>query len=87
MMPVSPETWTLLLDLALPAAVILALLGCAGLFTADALAALRRYFIVGALLLAAFAASPHVLSQLVLAMALISLYEWSVCSVRLVENN
>jgi sec-independent protein translocase protein TatC len=87
MMSVSPQTWTVLFDIALPAAVILTLLGCAGLFSADTLAACRRYFLVGAFLLAAMVTPPDVLSQLTLAIPLLLLYEWSVCSVRLIESN
>jgi sec-independent protein translocase protein TatC len=86
-MPITPEAWTVLVDMALPAAVILTLLGCAGMFRADSLAALRRYFIGGTVALTAVATPPDLLSQLALAMALLLLYEWSVCSVRLVENN
>ena len=86
-MTLTPETWSLLHDIALPAALVLTLLGCAGLFTANALARLRRYFMVGTFALVAVVTPPDVMSQLTLAVALLLLYEWSVCSVRLIENS
>jgi sec-independent protein translocase protein TatC len=46
----------------------------------------RRYFIVGAFVLAAVLTPPDVISQLSLAIPLMVLYEGSVWSVRLVER-
>ena len=66
--------------------VLLTLMGKAGLVTADGLANVRKWAMVGILTLAALVTPPDVVTQLILFTAVYGLYEISIVLVRLVER-
>ena len=65
--------------------VVLTLLGMAGLISSKALSTGRRYAIVGVFVVAAVVTPPDPISQTMLAVPIILLYEVSIWCVRLIE--
>lgn len=67
--------------------VLLTLLGKAGMVTAEGLASKRKYAIVITFIVAAFLTPPDVISQILLAIPVMALYELSIILVRSVQKN
>lgn len=67
--------------------VVLSLMGRVGLVSADALRKGRKYAVVGILAFAAFFTPPDVISQFLLGVPVLLLYEISIWSVSLIEKN
>ena len=65
--------------------VVLTLLGLAGMISSDALREFRRYAIVAIFVVAAIVTPPDPISQLMLALPIILLYEVSIWCVRVIE--
>ncbi len=66
--------------------VLLMLLNRAGILTREQLVAFRRYFIVAAFVIAAVFTPPDIVSQLLLAIPLILLYEISLIAIRITDK-
>jgi sec-independent protein translocase protein TatC len=66
--------------------VLLTLMGKAGLVSAEGLGAVRKYAVVGILVLAALVTPPDVVTQVILFVVVYSLYEVSILLVRRVER-
>lgn len=67
--------------------VLLTLLGKAGLVTAEGLGNVRKYAVVGILVLAALVTPPDVITQVILFTVVYGLYEISIQLVRMVERS
>ena len=65
--------------------VVMTLLGMAGLISSQLMATSRRYAIVAVVVVAAVVTPPDPISQLMLAVPLVILYEVSIWCVRLIE--
>lgn len=66
--------------------VLLTLLGRAGIITAESLAKKRKYAIILTFVVAAFLTPPDVISQILLAIPILGLYELSILLIRLSHN-
>ena len=66
--------------------VLLTLMGLAGLVSAEGLSNVRKYAVVGILVLAALVTPPDVITQLILFVVVYGLYEVSIQLVRIVEK-
>jgi sec-independent protein translocase protein TatC len=66
--------------------VLLTLMGKAGLVSSAGLGAVRKYAVVGILVVAAIATPPDVISQIILFVVVYGLYEVSILLVRRIEK-
>ena len=67
--------------------VLLTLMGKAGLISADTLARKRKYAIILTFVVAAFLTPPDIISQILLAVPILALYEISILLIRLSNKN
>ena len=67
--------------------VLLVLMGRAGLVTADWLASMRKYAVIVIFIIAAILTPPDVISQIMLAVPILGLYELSILLIRLSNRN
>lgn len=67
--------------------VLLTLMGRAGIITPEALAAKRKYAVVIAFIVGALLTPPDVISQILLAVPILGLYELSIVLIRLSQRN
>ncbi len=81
------ETLMIAFGLCFQLPVVITLLGLAGLVNAKMLASLRRYAILAIVVVAAIITPPDMISQLMLAVPIILLYEVSILCVRMIEWN
>lgn len=65
--------------------IVITLLGLAGMVTAEMLSSFRRYAIFGIVVVAAIVTPPDPISQLMLAIPIVILYEVSILCVRIIE--
>ena len=66
--------------------VLLTLMGKVGLVTADGLAKKRKYALVGAFIVGAILTPPDVISQVMLALPVMILYEISIIAIRITNR-
>ena len=67
--------------------VLLTLLGRAGIITAESLASKRKYALIVTFIVAAFITPPDVISQILLAVPIMGLYELSIILIRMSAKN
>ena len=66
--------------------VFLTLLGRAGIITAEQLASKRKYMVIAAFAIAAFLTPPDIISQILLGLPILALYEVSIICIRIITR-